>query len=215
MSDMVTRDGELSEKESLRIELLLREACSQRESLRLLDGSLHQLAFAYIAAFALCVPAVLAVNDAVAEISPHALGLISFVLCTIFYFGGFYALMLIRSRNLCCARIGLIEDMVNAVLKQAFGPGALIPYEYSSRGLPIYYGAANGLVWFLAYAIFLLVVIAGCGFTVFINFGVYPILAIVSTVEIAFTVVSYSVYFSISGSKKLRSRLEREYTDCL
>ena len=54
-----TRRIAMRNENAVLMELLLGEKREVEESLRVLDSSLHRLAFAYIAAFALCVPALM------------------------------------------------------------------------------------------------------------------------------------------------------------
>ncbi|WP_242369258.1 hypothetical protein [Adlercreutzia muris] len=193
------------------LDLLVREMEQQRASLRLLDNSLHQLSFAYIAAFALCVPAVFAGGRDTDALLGNAetMALVSFILCTIFYFGGFYALMLIRSRNLCVARIGLLGDSINTCIRRDQVAIDAIPYEFSENMADAYYGKWNGKLWFGAYVLFFIPVLAGCVYALVTTWEVNIYLSIVLLVEITLSIAFYVVYFATSGGKRLRNQLRR------
>ncbi len=135
------------------MELLLGEKREVEESLRVLDSSLHRLAFAYIAAFALCVPALMqgAVNFSAIEEKGHLIGV---VLCTLVFIGSFYAAMLIRSRNISVAHIAFLSDRVNDIVAGSYGEKKKILFQQSKEISTFYFGSGNGKVWFLTYMAF-------------------------------------------------------------
>lgn len=107
--------GTLCERDRLRMDLMCKEADAQKLSLRTLDSSLHQLAFAYVAAFALCIPAMVASLGHLNE-AREMFGVFEFIACTLVFVGAFDALMLVRSRNVCMAHIAFLEDRINEIL---------------------------------------------------------------------------------------------------
>lgn len=205
--------GTLCERDRLRMDLMCKEADAQKLSLRTLDSSLHQLAFAYVAAFALCIPAMVASLGHLNE-AREMFGVFEFIACTLVFVGAFDALMLVRSRNVCMAHIAFLEDRINEILSDVYGDTAKVLFLYAEDISGFYRGSCNGRLWLVAYLVFfgaLLAVLAVVHFAGgFVETN--PVwLNAVMAVELTVIAVLYIWYFAVSGSAKVRARINGDY----
>lgn len=201
----------MDEKDKLRIQLMEKEIESQRAGLRLMDGSLHNLAFAYIGAFMLCVPALLTREGDASTVSQTTQAVIGFIICTLLYMGGFYALMLVRSRNNCVAHIAFLQRQINEILKRNYERNGEILFSYSFEISDFYRGQGHGVVWFLSYCIALMLIVIAALWLIVKNAYVYPFLTAISILELIATVSFYAYYFTVSGSRNNLRHIDKEY----
>jgi len=193
------------------MELLLGEKREVEESLRVLDSSLHRLAFAYIAAFALCVPALMqgAVNFSAIEEKGHLIGV---VLCTLVFIGSFYAAMLIRSRNISVAHIAFLSDRVNDIVAGSYGEKKKILFQQSKEISTFYFGSGNGKVWFLTYMAFFVFFAAFYGWVVATSCtkGEWYF-AILVAMEAICSIAFFVVTLKCDGIKVVQKRIASDY----
>lgn len=200
----------MNEQDKILLDILLKEKEIQRQSLRTLDSSLHTVAFAYIAAFALCVPALLTRGSSMDEIAAIA-PFVGTILCTILFIGAFYALMLIRSRNVHLAHIAFLSDRINEIVSRNYGERSKVLFQQSTEISGFYYGKAKGKVWFAMYAIFLLLIVVGCCYVVWASLRQGAVFGFIVVFEIVSMAGLYYTMLKSGGIRPVRERIEHDY----
>jgi len=209
MTKELAEDKDLSKRDQLILKILLKLEESNQETVRMLDSSLYQLAFAYIGAFALCVPAIFVASANIATLKNH-LWLMAFVLCQIAFLGGFYALMLVRGRNTHLAHVAYATGRINDMIKDNYGEKHKIFFEHSYEMSRLYLGGDNGAKWFAMYLLFLVPIVLACGYTIRATWVVSPILMFVVVAEIIITFIIYFASLKTVGLKSAKEMVEHD-----
>lgn len=201
----------MTDEDAVLMELLLSEKEASEENLRVLDSSLHRLAFAYIAAFALCVPALMqgAANISAIESQGHLIGV---VLCTLVFIGAFYAAMIVRSRNVSAVHIAFLSDRINDIVVASYGEKKKILFQQSSEISDFYFGPGNGKLWFLTYLAFFVFVAVFYGWVIVTSClkgdAHFAILVVVEAVS---SIAFFAVTLKSDGMKVMRKRINSDY----
>lgn len=202
----------MNRRDAILLEIIQKEMETQRANLRTLDGSLHTLAFAYIASLSLCVPSLLTAQKTVGQIEAM-FPLVGTVLCTIFFFGAFYALMLIRSRNVHLAHIAFLSDRINELIEKNYGEENKILFQQTQEISEFYYGPAKGKAWFFMYVVFLVIVAVLCICVLWASIMQGSIYGFVVLFEVVTMVGMYGFSLRKSGIRAIRARIEKDYEE--
>lgn len=200
----------MNERDAILLDTMQKEMETQRANLRTLDGSLHTLAFAYIASLSLCVPALLSAEKTIDQIEAM-FPLVGTVLCTIFFFGAFYALMLIRSRNVHLAHIAFLSDRINELIEKNYGKKSKTLFQQTQEISEFYYGPAKGKVWFFMYIVFLVVVAVLCVCVLWVSIMQGSVYGFVVLFEVVTMTGMYGFSLRKSSIRAVRARIEKDY----
>lgn len=206
--------GGMNERDRSLVDIMQKEMDAQRAGLRTIDNSIYTLAFAYIASLSLCVPALLTANESADQIK-EMFPLVGTILCTIVFIGGFYALMLIRSRNVHMAHIAFLSDRINELVVRNYGEDHKVLFQQTREISEFYYGNAGGKAWFTLYGVFFLFLILFCfgvlraGYLQGFHIG-WIVLA-----EMVVMVLMYYLMLKKGGIRSVRQRIDSDYEQWL
>ena len=212
--NVATHTDDMNQRDKILLEIMQNEMETQRAHLRTIDSSLHTLAFAYIASLSLCVPALLTVNKTAAQIE-ESFPIIGTVLCTIVFIGGFYALMLIRSRNVHLAHVAFLSDRINSIITKNFGLDKAVLFQQTSKISAFYFGDAKGRVWFAMYGAFFALLAMFCFKIIYESYaqGLYTGWIVLG--EAAIMTFMYAIVLKNGGIRAVRKRIDKDYGNWL
>lgn len=202
----------MNECDRLIFDTLLNQRSELLASLRTIDGALYQVAFAYIGAFALCVPAIVT-GSATIEQLEQWLWLVSFIVCQIVFIGAVYALLLVKSRNTNLGLMAHVERRINSIITRNYGQINKVLFQSTTEISRYYLGKDGGVGWLCLYVPLLCVLSLGVGYSCFLSWGMAPVMSAILILEVIFIAAMYVIIFRTSGLKSARRIIEKDYSE--
>ena len=204
----------MSECDRLIFDTLLNQRSELLASLRTIDSALYQIAFAYIGAFALCVPAIVTGSATIEELEQW-LWLVSFIICQIVFIGAVYALLLVKSRNANLGLMAHVERRINSIITRNYGQRNKVLFQSTTDISKYYLGKDGGVGWFCLYVPLLCVLSLGVGYSCFLSWEMAPGMSAILIIEVIFIAGMYVTIFRTSGLKSARRIIEEDYSEWL